>query len=180
MDKRIDVRLKGHKVVLYFGIFLFCIAGLGTVINLIQLMGSKFIFLECLVFELIMLYVFKFLTKLKEKLENKYKSITSGGYSCFTGKVVDKKKEVRRTKNGHTTVYYPIVLYNDGFSSKKRVLSISEDHEIGEEVLIYKDRVTKDIISSVELEFLNLKIKLLGIVNVIVILVAFFGGMTYV
>ena len=180
MDKVIDFNLKGHKVLIYLGMFLLGFAIFGFIVSLIDYMGPQFIFLECLIFELIMLYVYRLLIKLKEKMERKYNLIISGGYSCLTGKVVDKKKEVRRTKNGYTDIYYPIVLYNDGFSSKKRVLSVSKDYDIGEDVIIYKDRITKDILSREELEFLNLKIKLLGIISVIILIVAFLGGMSYV
>ena len=44
-----------------------------------------------------MLCLYVFINKKKEKMNDKYKLITGGGYSSFIGKVIDLKKEVRHS-----------------------------------------------------------------------------------
>ena len=178
MDSLRFVKMKGHKILSGFGLFLLGFLFLGIITDISAFF--KISILECIVFEFLILIVYLLLDKFRNKMKAKYNLIASGGYARLIGKVIDKKKEVNYSKNRRTISYYPIVSYDDGFDIKKKVLYVCSECQIGEDVIIYKNRETKEIVSEDEFMLLGLFNKILDILVIVIVIVAFLGGISYV
>lgn len=178
MDSLRFVKMKGHKFLSGFGLFLLGFLFLGIITDIAVFF--KISILECIVFEFLILIVYLLLDKFRNKMKAKYNLIASGGYARLIGKVIDKKKEVNYSKNRRTVSYYPIVLYDDGFDIKKKVLYVCRECQIGEDVIIYKNRETKEVVSEDEFILLGVFNKILDILVIVIVIVAFLGGISYV
>lgn len=179
MDNLRSLNLQWYQVLLGVAYFLLGFGLLSFLLNMIDLYGEEYKYLECIVFAIIMLCLYVFINKKKEKMNDKYKLITGGGYSSFIGKVIDLKKEVRHSDGKVHTSYYPVVEYNDGLNIKKKVIYINGNYVINQNMIIYKDRISGDILSEQEVKFLNIKIKILGYLNVGVIILTGLGVLSF-
>lgn len=173
MDNLRSLNLKWHQILFYISMFLFIFVGVGFVLNLVDYLGEEYEFLECIVLIIFILSGYIFLNKTKDKYQRKYKLIKSGGYSAIMGKIVDIKKTIRYKDHRKYEHYYPIIEYQEGYDIKKKVIynNMSKDYnKLGDNFLIYKDRISGEILSENDVKFLDLKVKIIKGINILLLI----------
>jgi hypothetical protein len=163
VDNFNSLMLKAHQIV--FGISMF-FCGFGVLAftsNVIDLFGEKYKFLECAVLVGVLLSIYVLLNNRKEKQISKVNLIKSGGYTAIVGKIVDIKKKVTVSDGDVREYYYPIVEYQEGYDVKRKVIynNIGKENKIDESMLIYKDRSTGEVLSELDVKFLEWRVKIL-------------------
>lgn len=165
--------LKGHKIVFWIGTFICCFGMLAFSLNFIALLGEKYKILECAVMVIGLLSIYVLINKRMEKHKAKITLIKSGGYSAILGKIIDIKKEIRYSDGKTHEYYYPIIEYQEGYDVRKKVIynNIGNENKLNENLLIYKDRTTGEILSEVDLGFLEFRVKILKFLSIFVLVI---------
>ena len=88
MDSLRSLNLQWYQILLGVAYFLWGFGLLAFLLNMVVLYGKKYKYLECIVFAIIMLCLYVFINKKKEKMNDRYKLITGGGIQVLLVKLL--------------------------------------------------------------------------------------------